>query len=69
MISIKVYLPNKRFKTASVTPDSTLRDILNSVNIPLNNIIIHNNGNTEMSNLDYSMTYYNNCLNINTTYL
>jgi hypothetical protein len=60
MVYLKIKLPDETTKVANVTPDMTLRQILTSVGITLDNINIYNDGDTELNDLDRTMVDYNN---------
>lgn len=60
MTSIIIYLPNGMQVSTKVTPTMTVKQLLDSIDFPQDNIIVYNSGDTPYPDLNRTMVDYNN---------
>lgn len=60
MVLIKITLPDGAFKTIEVSPEITLKELLEAVGCPTEGVIVYNSGDTPMPDLNRTMVDYNN---------
>ncbi len=60
MVLIKITLPNGITKTTEVSPEITLKELLEAVSCPTEGVTVYNCGDTPMPDLNRTMVNYNN---------
>lgn len=60
MVFINIYLPDGMLISTAITPTMTVKQLLDSIDFPHDNIIVYNSGDTPYPDLNRTMVDYNN---------